>query len=71
MWLRAITDPTPTDLMHKRVMAITGKDPLPYGIGPNRAMLSQLIGHAVSQHILPRAVPLETLFAPGTLDLDG
>jgi hypothetical protein len=57
--------------MHKRVMEITGKDPLPYGIGPNRAMLSQLMGHAVSQHILPRAVPLETLFAPGTLDLDG
>lgn len=67
----AISDPTPTDLMHKRVMEITGKDPLPYGIGPNRAMLSLLMGHAVSQHILPRPVPLETLFARGTLDLVG
>jgi 4,5-dihydroxyphthalate decarboxylase len=67
----AITDPAPIDLMHKRVMEITGKDPLPYGIGPNRAMLSQLMGHAVSQHILPRPVPLETLFASGTLDLAG
>jgi 4,5-dihydroxyphthalate decarboxylase len=67
----AITNPTPTDLMHKRVMEITGKDPLPYGIGPNRAMLSLLMGHAVSQHILPRPVPLETLFARGTLDLVG
>jgi 4,5-dihydroxyphthalate decarboxylase len=67
----AITDPAPIDLMHKRVMEITGKDPLPYGIGPNRAMLSQLMGHAVSQRILPRPVPLETLFASGTLDLAG
>jgi len=67
----SITDPTPADLTHKRVMEITGKDPLPYGIGPNRAMLSQLIGHAVSQRILPRPVPVEALFAPGTLDLVG
>jgi hypothetical protein len=34
-------------------------------------MLSQLMGHAVSQHILPGPVPLEALFAPGTLDLVG
>jgi 4,5-dihydroxyphthalate decarboxylase len=67
----AVSDPTPADLMHKRVMEITGKDPLPYGVGPNRAMLSQLMGHTVSQHILPRPVPLETLFAAGTLDLAG
>jgi 4,5-dihydroxyphthalate decarboxylase len=67
----AFSDPTPADLMHKRVMEITGADPLPYGIGPNRAMLSQLIEHAVSQHILPGPVPLEALFAPGTLDLVG
>ena len=39
-----IQDPTPTDLMYKRVMAITGGDPLPYGIAPNRAMIEQLSG---------------------------
>ena len=67
----AITDPTPADVTHKRVMEITGRDPLPYGIGPNRDMLAQLMGHAVSQHILPGPVPLESLFASGTLDLVG
>jgi 4,5-dihydroxyphthalate decarboxylase len=67
----AVSDPSPADRMHARVMEITGKDPLPYGIGPNRDMLGQLMGHAVSQHILPRPVPLETLFAKGTLDLAG
>ena len=31
-----IDKPTAVDEMHKRVMDITGKDPLPYGIEPNR-----------------------------------
>ena len=51
-------------------MAITGQDPLPYGIEPNRAMIELLIRHAVSQRILNApAPPVETLFAAGTLDL--
>jgi 4,5-dihydroxyphthalate decarboxylase len=59
-----------TDQMYRRVMAITGHDPLPYGIEPNRAMIELLIRHAVSQRILNAPAPaVETLFAEGTRDL--
>jgi 4,5-dihydroxyphthalate decarboxylase len=68
---RAIDDPSPADRLNRRVMDITGADPLPYGLGPNRAMLSLLIGYAAGQHILAEPVAPETLFAPGTLDLAG
>jgi 4,5-dihydroxyphthalate decarboxylase len=64
-----IDNPTPADRMYQRVMAITGADPMPYGIGPNRAMIDQLIRHAVSQQILAQPGPAETLFAAGTHDL--
>jgi 4,5-dihydroxyphthalate decarboxylase len=64
-----ITDPAPADRMYGRVMEITGGDPLPYGIEPNRRMLEQLIEHAVSQRILPARVALDSLFAAGTHDL--
>jgi 4,5-dihydroxyphthalate decarboxylase len=66
-----IEDPTPTDVMYQRVMAITGADPLPYGIAPNRAMIEQLIRHAVSQRILDRPPAVETLFPESTHDLTG
>ena len=66
-----IEDPTPTDLMYQRVMTITGADPLPYGIGPNRAMIEQLIRHAVTQQILDQPPAVETLFPESTHDLTG
>jgi 4,5-dihydroxyphthalate decarboxylase len=58
----SVTAPTPTDLMYQRVMQLTGGDPLPYGIEPNRAILETLIRHAVSQRILERPVAVESLF---------
>jgi ABC-type amino acid transport substrate-binding protein len=54
-----------------RVLAETGEDPLPYGLEPNRAVLTELMGHALDQGILRDRVPLEDLFAPGTHDLVG
>jgi 4,5-dihydroxyphthalate decarboxylase len=60
---------TPTDVMNQRVMDITGADPLPYGIEPNRRVIEELIGHAVSQHILPERPAVDDLFATGTKDL--
>ena len=61
---------TPADRMYRRVMAITGDDPLPYGIEPNRPMIELLIRHAVSQRILDAPGPApETLFGEGTRDL--
>ena len=63
-----IATPTAVDAMHRRVMEITG-DPLPYGIAPNRKVIDELIGHAVSQGIIARPVAAEELFAPGTRHL--
>jgi 4,5-dihydroxyphthalate decarboxylase len=64
-------EPAPADLMYRRVMAVTGADPLPYGIAPNRAMLEQLVRHAVSQRILGRAPAVEQLFPESTHHLTG
>jgi 4,5-dihydroxyphthalate decarboxylase len=66
-----IEKPTPVDEMHRRVMQITGADPLPYGIAPNRGALSELVGSAKEQGIIASAFELEELFPPETLDLVG
>jgi 4,5-dihydroxyphthalate decarboxylase len=65
----AIEAPTATDSMYRRVLDITGRDPLPYGVEPNRSTLEELIDHAVRQRILQRRPSVETLFAESTLDL--
>ncbi|MEX2291589.1 MAG: ABC transporter substrate-binding protein [Mycobacteriales bacterium] len=62
----AIETATATDRMHLRVMELTGADPLPYGLEPNRAVLEQLVRSAVDQRILDRTVALEDVFAPTT-----
>jgi ABC-type nitrate/sulfonate/bicarbonate transport system substrate-binding protein len=64
-----ITSPTATDRMYRRVLDVTGQDPLPYGLRPNRAVLEQLLRSAVDQRILTRPVALEDVFATETLDL--
>jgi 4,5-dihydroxyphthalate decarboxylase len=61
----------PTDPIHHRVMAITGRDPLPYGVEPNRQMIEAVIQYAREQEILKRSFAIEELFAPGTLHLVG
>jgi 4,5-dihydroxyphthalate decarboxylase len=65
-----IEKPSEVDKVHRRVMEITG-DPLPYGIAPNRKVLDELIGHAVTQSIIAKRVPVEDLFAPSTRALVG
>jgi 4,5-dihydroxyphthalate decarboxylase len=62
----AIAEPNATDRMYQRVAEITGTDPMPYGIAPNRAMIDQLIKYAVDQKILDKPVAAEDLFAAGT-----
>jgi hypothetical protein len=64
-----ITSPTPTDTMYARVMEVTGADPLPYGIEPNRATIETLIGHAVDQSIITVAPDIDGLFAESTRGL--
>jgi 4,5-dihydroxyphthalate decarboxylase len=66
-----IAAPTPTDERYKRVMEITGADPLPYGIAPNRPMIDTVMQYAVEQKILQRPFAMEELFARGTIDLAG
>jgi hypothetical protein len=64
-----IEAPTAVDRRYRRVMEITGQDPLPYGVAPNRAMIDQLINYAVHQRILDRRPDVAELFHPSTLDL--
>jgi len=64
-----IAQPTPADNTYARVLRATGGDPLPYGVEPNRATLQELIDQAVAQHIIIDDLPLEALFAAGTLEL--
>jgi 4,5-dihydroxyphthalate decarboxylase len=58
-----IEKPTEVDELHRRVMEVTG-DPLPYGIEPNRKVIEELIGHALTQGIITRKVGVDALFAP-------
>jgi len=66
-----IAAPSKTDQTYKQVMDITGADPLPYGVEPNRHVIEAIIQYALEQGILTRALRIEDLFAPGTLNLVG
>ncbi len=61
-----IDKPTAVDEVHRRVMEITGKDPLPYGIAPNRQALEEALQSAREQEIITRPVTVEELFARST-----
>jgi 4,5-dihydroxyphthalate decarboxylase len=63
-----IEKPTEVDEVHRRVMAISG-DPLPYGIAPNRKVIEELIGHALTQGIIKQPVTADELFVPSTRGL--
>jgi len=65
-----IATPSKTDQMYKRVMHITGADPLPYGVEPNRQMIEAVMQYAVEQEILTAPFTMDALFAHGTLDLE-
>jgi 4,5-dihydroxyphthalate decarboxylase len=52
-----------------RVAAITGADPVPYGLEANRHVLGALVRAALNQRILTRPPVLEELFARGTWNL--
>ncbi len=67
----AIDKPTAMDEMHRRVMEATGKDPLPYGIEPNRGPLEELIASAKEQGIIHREAAIEALSCAATRTLVG
>ena len=62
----AVEQPTADDAVFKRVMEMTGGDPLPYGIEPNRRMIETLIQYAVEQGIIARPFAVEELFPAST-----
>lgn len=63
-----IDEPVAMDRLYKRILDLGG-DPLPYGVEPNRAVLDELIGHALTQRILTKPVDVDSLFAESTLAL--
>lgn len=67
----AIEKPTAVDEMYRRVMEVTGRDPLPYGVAPNRATLEEIIRNATAQRVLTKPVTVEQLFPRSTLELVG
>ena len=67
----AIEKPTAADELMKRVMEITGRDPLPYGLEPNRATLEEVIESALEQKIISKRVTVEDLFPRNTHPLVG
>jgi 4,5-dihydroxyphthalate decarboxylase len=66
-----IEKPTKVDDVQRRVMEITGGDPLPYGIAPNLRALEDIVQYAREQEIITRPVSAEELFAPNTRRLVG
>ena len=62
----ALDKPTAVDGVHRRVMEITGGDPLPYGLAPNRQALEEALAAMRDQGIVDRAFTLEELFHPET-----
>jgi 4,5-dihydroxyphthalate decarboxylase len=66
-----VENPTRVDDLHRRVMAITGRDPLPYGIAPNRQPLEEIIQYALEQRIITVPPTVEELFPPNTHALVG
>jgi ABC-type nitrate/sulfonate/bicarbonate transport system substrate-binding protein len=67
----SIAAPSATDQMYRKVMELTGTDPLPYGVEPNLPALETLMAHAVDQHIIEKPLPIAGLFAERTRDLIG
>ena len=67
----AIEKPTAVDEMHQRLMQVTGRDPLPYGIEPNRTMLEEVVRSALEQKIIMEPVTVEELFPRNTHALVG
>ena len=65
---KAYQDPASTENFDRQILALQ-KDPLPYGINPNRDVLENLMAHAESQKILRHHVEVDELFAPETIDL--
>ena len=66
-----IVAPTKADKMYRRVLDITGSDPLPYGVEPNRRTVAALVGYAREQRIVSHGYEVEELFVRDTVAMTG
>jgi 4,5-dihydroxyphthalate decarboxylase len=66
-----IGEPTKMDQTMMKIAEITGKDPMPFGVEPNRAMIEAINQYATEQQIIPRPFKMDEIWAKGTLDLVG
>ena len=46
------------------MLALMGADPWPYGLEPNRAILSAFVQYLVDQHFIEASLPIDELFTP-------
>lgn len=67
----AIAEPSKNDQLYKRVMDITGKDPLAYGVEASRPMIEAVIQYAEEQRILTRHFTVDELFPAKAQGLAG
>jgi len=58
-----LAEPTKADKTYRRIMDITGSDPLPYGLQANRDTVATVIQYAREQHIIDRPFTVDELFA--------
>jgi NMT1/THI5 like protein len=68
--LREGRDLSPADQNALDLARVVGGDPFPFGVRANRRALETIVRFAVEQRVVPKAVPVEELFAPGTLALE-
>jgi len=64
------TDLTERDKQSLRNREIVGGDPLPFGLGRNRKDMEAMIQWDLEQKVIPQPLEVDSLFAPGTLDLE-
>lgn len=60
---------TAADKNALELAGVVGGDPFPFGVAANRKALETMLEFAVEQHLLPRKLAPEELFAPDTLAL--
>jgi ABC-type nitrate/sulfonate/bicarbonate transport system substrate-binding protein len=68
--LHAGQELSPADENLVSVSRVVGSDPFPFGIEANRKTLETMIQFAVDQQVIPKALSLEELFVPSTLNLE-
>ena len=68
--LREGRDLSPADQAALDLGRVVGGDPFPFGVRANRKALETIVRFAVEQKVMAKPIPVDDLFAPGTLALE-